>query len=517
MWAVQHGRKDIVKLLLDNDATLDASNRSGRNVLDLAQGNGDVLAIIRDHERERLESVLKALPELCSRTAELRPLSEQLLERLQQAHPRLEADATSSFLDIVGTFDLLLQQHATKLTLERLVSTRTLLGCLRELHSDLDTLLDQGSATRRSPLQRRDWQAQWAQEETDVYKNLVAALEAGADVTQREVGGVARQEDVLKLLRYESEEHERHYSPSMLQALETAQTKLIRCSSLAVPEVPSWFLPAYEVQRQQTPFARGSFGAVYRGSWLESQVVVKCVDPQSEADRRTFRREARIWQKARHRHVVNFFGACDQGSPWFFVCEEAANGNLKDFLYRQQQQGRSLAWRKLHEAALGLHFLHQRHIVHSDLKCNQVLVSEEGVAMLTDFGLSFMSADSRPTVPPGGAVRWKAPECLRGADRAPTPESDVYSFGMCVVEAVTGDYPWGRCPDAAVVFQVRRGLLLPRPRAFANDEHWQFVQALCAAEPSERLQLPDVIRLLKKFAEEELMQERASHDNVVEP
>ncbi|KAH7485077.1 Serine/threonine-protein kinase STY8 [Phytophthora ramorum] len=516
MWAVENDRKDIVQLLLENDATLDLSNRSGRDVFDLATIKDEVLEIVKNHQYEQQNTMVEALPALCAAMNEVQHMSEHLLERLHDtlegcAGNLLESPSTSCF-GIVRGFHTLLLQHSTKLTLERLVSTRTVVGCLRQLHADIDALVDQEATKRHSPLQKREWQQQWEQDESRVYKNLVETLETNAEVIMQEFGSVSRQEDTLKLLKYESEEHERHYSPDLMRVLEAAQTKLIRFSNLSVPEVPSWFIPEYEVQRQCTPFAQGSFGHVYHGTWLESQVVVKCVDPKSEEDKRTFRREARIWQKARHKHIVNFFGACDQGNPWFYVCEEAVNGNLKNYLYRQRQQGRSLAWRKLYEAALGLHFLHQRHIIHSDLKCNQILVSAEGVAMLTDFGLSFMSADSRPRVPPGGAVRWKAPECLKNADQVPTPQSDVYSFGMCVVEAVTGEYPWGQqCPDPAVVFQVKRGLVLPRPRAFENEEHWQFVQALCAAEPLERLQLSDAIRLLKRFADDECMQERLSN------
>ncbi|KAG7383911.1 hypothetical protein PHYPSEUDO_003204 [Phytophthora pseudosyringae] len=512
--AVQSGQKNVVKLLLDKNATLDLSNRSGQTVFDLAKGDDGVLTIIQEHQREHVKSVMKAFPDLCASLEEFQHMGLHLVERLQAAQTLLEQTkentSHTTLLEITDTLYALLTQHAKKLTLERLVSARTVVGCLRQLHSDLDTLLDQAALERHSPLNEREWQKQWKQDEAEVYKQLVATLERDADVIQRELGSKTRQGDVLKLLKYESEEHGGYYSKKLMKLMKAAQTKLIRFSNLGVPEVPNWFLPEYEVQRQPTPFAHGSFGNVYRGTWLESQVVIKCVDPKTEEDKRTFRREARIWHKSRHRHVVNFFGACDQGSSWFFVCEEAAHGNLKNYLYRQRNKGRALAWRKLYEAALGLHFLHQRHTIHSDLKCNQILVSAEGVAMLTDFGLSFMSADSRPRMPPGGAVRWKAPECLNNPDHEPTKESDVYSFGMCVVEAVTGDYPWSGCPDLAVIFQVRRGLFLPRPKAFVHNEQWQFVQALCATNPSKRLKMPDAIRLLKKFADEEEMQEWSS-------
>ncbi|KAG2529502.1 hypothetical protein JM18_002736 [Phytophthora kernoviae] len=451
MWVIKNNREDIVRLLLDKNATLDLSNRSSQSALDLAIGT-NILPILQEYQLERQRTIMDSLPDLCA----------------------------------------------------GMVEVRQMISCLRELHCDIDALMDQVTP---GLLQGQLWQDRWGEEEAAVNENLIVALKSDAGQLQQELNITSLQEGALKLLKYESEEHEQHYSSRMVQVLEVVQSKLLRLSGLSVPEVPNWFIPEYEVQRHPESFAHGAFGKVYRGTWLESQVVVKCVDANSVEDKRTFRREAKIWQKARHRHIVNFFGACDQGSPWFFVCEEAANGNLKNYLYRQKNVGRSLAWRKLYEAALGLHFLHKRNIIHNDLKCNQILVSAEGVAMLTDFGLSFMSADSRPNVPPGGTVRWKAPECLAKVDITPTPESDVYSLGMCAVEAVTGGFPWGKCPDLAIMFQVRRGVPLPKPKEFESDEQWKFVKALCAFDPKKRMKLPDAIRVLKKFADQELDQE----------
>ncbi|RLN67703.1 hypothetical protein BBP00_00001456 [Phytophthora kernoviae] len=510
MWVIKNNREDIVRLLLDKNATLDLSNRSSQSALNLAIGT-NILPILQEYQLERQRTIMDSLPDLCAGMVEVRQMSEHILERLQEAQRQVDglegdisASCQTSLFQVTGIFQFLLQQHCKKLILERLVSTRTVVSCLRELHCDIDALMDQVAP---GLLQGQPWQDRWSEEEAAVNENLVVALENDAGQLQQELNITSLQEGALKLLKYESEEHEQHYSSRMIQVLEAVQSKLLRLSGLSVPEVPSWFIPEYEVQRHPESFAHGAFGKVYRGTWLESQVVVKCVDANSVEDKRTFRREAKTWQKARHRHIVNFFGACDQGSPWFFVCEEAANGNLKNYLYRQKKVGRSLAWRKLYEAALGLHFLHKRNIIHNDLKCNQILVSAEGVAMLTDFGLSFMSADSRPNVPPGGTVRWKAPECLAKADIAPTPESDVYSLGMCVVEAVTGGFPWGKCPDLAIMFQVRRGVPLPKPKEFESDEQWKFVKALCAFDPKKRMKLPDAIRVLKKFADQELDQE----------
>ncbi|KAG7387415.1 hypothetical protein PHYPSEUDO_014178 [Phytophthora pseudosyringae] len=283
----------------------------------------------------------------------------------------------------------------------------------------------------------------------------------------------------------------------MLEAVTQSVTKM---SASSVPVVPGWFIPDHDVQRELYPFARGSFGKVYRGTWRGEKVVVKCVDVVSANDKRVFSRDARIWLRAQHPNVVQFHDACHWTQPCFFVCEEATNGNLTDFLSLTQGSCRVLTWRLLRDAALGLQFLHQRGIVHGNLKCNQILVSEERTAKLTDFGLSFASLESRPNIT-SGAVRWKVPELLTSHGCAPTFASDVYSFGMGALEAVSGTVPWGiHLPDVAVMDHLRHGTFFSRPEAFGNDEHWNFVRALCAFHPSQRPKLSSVVKTLNRFA-----------------
>lgn len=101
---------------------------------------------------------------------------------------------------------------------------------------------------------------------------------------------------------------------------------------------PDWFIPSREVRKDQEPFSAGSFGKVYRGWWLSTRVVVKTVNVATEQETRTFHREARIWQKARHPNIVPFFGACDEGATYFFVCEEAKNGKFSTICTTQDKR-----------------------------------------------------------------------------------------------------------------------------------------------------------------------------------
>jgi serine/threonine protein kinase len=156
----------------------------------------------------------------------------------------------------------------------------------------------------------------------------------------------------------------------------------------------------------------------------------------------------------------------------------------------------------LYQAALGLTYLHERGIVHGDLKGNNILVSADNEAKLTDFGLSrfaqgVVEENVNVSACAIGAYRWKAPECLSGL--APTFASDVYSFAMCIIEAVSGEYPWGSSiPDAVVKFYVKRGDLPARPPRFRDDE-WETVTRMCCHDPNDRVSMAVVTQNLLTF------------------
>ncbi|RLN88618.1 hypothetical protein BBJ28_00020189 [Nothophytophthora sp. Chile5] len=462
-----------------------------------------------------ITSQLGTLLELCGGMAETQDMCEDVLERLQRTQYRLDergsdvpVDIQTSLLLIGSHFHAFLAQHTNKRAFERLVSTHTVITLLRDFHRDLDDVEAQ-MIPDRSDLSQLNWVEKCDAAELAVEERLLRLWETKAGHLLKDLPDTKSQTDALMLLNCETERHSASYSAKSQQLLNAVTKKVARMSGAPVPAVPEWFIPDHEVQRELRPFDRGSFGEIYRGTWRGLKVVIKCVNVHSAEEKRTFLREARIWHKVQHKHIVKFFGACHLSRPCFFVCEEAENGNLVDYLDNMKTTvGKSsLVWSLLYEVALGLQFLHRNSIVHGDLKCNQILVSGDGVTMLTDFGLSFISSESRPETT-GGGVRWTAPECLASEGLAPTFESDVYSFGMCVVEAVTNNLPWGvHLPDAAVMDHLRHRTFLSRPPAFESDAEWQFVRALCAFEPSERPGLSDALRQIQQFAPETIINE----------
>lgn len=278
-------------------------------------------------------------------------------------------------------------------------------------------------------------------------------------------------------------------------------------SDKASEPLPEWFLPPEEVLfDSEECFSHGAFGAVHRGKWLDSHVVVKSafVADNSAA----FWDEVAIWHSLNHPHIVNLFGACHLGGNPFFVCEDAGQGQLDHYVRRGPENDVDVpqAWRKLHEAALGLQYLHERGIVHQDLKCDNILIGNDGRAKLADFGLSANVLRRNPQTllrqlsKPLGAVRWKAPELLAAQEHnepiAPSTAADIFAFGMCVTQAVSGEVPWATITfDVAVSYRVKNGELPQKPAGFTPAQ-WKLVTHMCAFNPLDRPSVGTVVKAL---------------------
>ncbi|KAG7376905.1 Leucine-rich repeat serine/threonine-protein kinase 2 [Phytophthora pseudosyringae] len=309
-------------------------------------------------------------------------------------------------------------------------------------------------------------------------------------------------EEVLTNLRYQLSKNYINYETSASEGLTRARAVISNLCKAKGMLYESWFIPESDVEfDKHTNFASGGFGSVHHGKWLDARVVIKTVDlKQVHNSREMFLREVKVWHKLYHPHIVQMYGACHVGKP-FIICAYAPNGQLDEYLKKHPTE----VWRKLYEAALGLLYLHRMRVVHGDLKCNNILIGADGFAKLTDFGLSSIEAleesdrndGSKSETFAVGAVRWKAPEVLNGAGA--TFESDVYSFGMCIIEAVSGNYPWGSLQDAAVTYWVKDGAIPKRPGQ-CTDDQWRLVKQLCKYEPSNRLPIVDAVKALKGLA-----------------
>lgn len=190
----------------------------------------------------------------------------------------------------------------------------------------------------------------------------------------------------------------------------------------------------------------GGFGTVYKGLINDKPVAVKKLNPMDDISvdelRVQFNQEIQTLKTLKHENLVDMVGfSCDGQHPCL-VYALMANGSLLDRLACLEGSP-PLSWRQrsliAEGTARGLEYLHSNHHVHRDVKSANILLDEKFVAKMSDFGLTRASAKQTSTTMMTerivGTRAYMAPEALRGEI---TPKSDVFSFGVVLLEILSG-------------------------------------------------------------------------------
>ncbi|KAL5212890.1 hypothetical protein ABZP36_023737 [Zizania latifolia] len=208
----------------------------------------------------------------------------------------------------------------------------------------------------------------------------------------------------------------------------------------------------------------GSYGEVYHADWNGTEVAVKKFLDQdlSGVALEQFKCEVRIMSRLRHPNVVLFLGYVTQPPNLSILTEYLPRGSLYRLLHRPNSQIDETRRLKMAlDVAKGMNYLHASHptIVHRDLKSPNLLVDNNWVVKVSDFGMSrlkhhtFLSSKST-----AGTPEWMAPEVLR--NEPSNEKCDVYSFGVILWELATLRVPWSGLNPMQVVgavgFQNRR-------------------------------------------------------------
>uniref|UniRef100_A0A4W5N8U7 Tyrosine-protein kinase n=1 Tax=Hucho hucho TaxID=62062 RepID=A0A4W5N8U7_9TELE len=216
----------------------------------------------------------------------------------------------------------------------------------------------------------------------------------------------------------------------------------------------------------------------YSGTWNgTTKVAVKTLKPGTMSPE-SFLEEAQIMKKLRHDKLVQLYAVVSE-EPIYIVTEYMGKGSLLDFL--KDGEGRGLKLPNLvdmaAQVAAGMAYIERMNYIHRDLRSANILVGDNLVCKIADFGLARLIEDNEYTARQGAKfpIKWTAPEAALFGKF--TIKSDVWSFGILLTELVTkGRVPYPGMNNREVLEQVERGYRMPCPQDCPISLHELMVQ-----------------------------------------
>ncbi|XP_065899431.1 uncharacterized protein [Dysidea avara] len=221
----------------------------------------------------------------------------------------------------------------------------------------------------------------------------------------------------------------------------------------------------------------GQFGTVLHGMWDHSgyikQVAIKTLhgEATSEEDKVKLLKEAAIIEQFGHKNIVKLYGVLTDGNP-MMILEYLSNGDLLNYLVAIKPKKGEIVDQRIAQTLLGfardvghgMNYLSNKCFIHRDLAARNILLTEDNVCKIADFGMSRDLEDENYYVTQGGYVplKWTAPEAL--LYRTYTTASDVWSYGILLYEMWSlGHKPYADFDNTEVVDLLDTGYRLPPP------------------------------------------------------
>ncbi|XP_046858703.1 tyrosine-protein kinase CSK-like [Xenia sp. Carnegie-2017] len=242
----------------------------------------------------------------------------------------------------------------------------------------------------------------------------------------------------------------------------------------------------------------GEFGDVWEGLFNQKKVAVKSLKEEGRAAQ-TFLTEASVMTALNHKNLVMLLGVSLDGSPIYIITEFCEKGSLVEYL---RSRGRSVITQKdligfARDVANGMCYLESQNFIHRDLAARNVLLDENCMAKVADFG---HAREQSVSVSGKLPVKWTAPEALKDGNFS--SKSDVWSFSIFLWEMYSfGRVPYPRVQLTDVLSKVIKGYRMEKPDACTDDMFslmtscWQFY-------PNERPTFKNIVMTLKTYADD---------------
>lgn len=219
------------------------------------------------------------------------------------------------------------------------------------------------------------------------------------------------------------------------------------------------------------PVGAGGMSDVYKAldHKLNRPVAIKVLKENLSADRTfvsKFKAEAQSAAGLIHPNIVNVYDVNEENGMHYIVMELVEGVTLKKYIEKRERIPYKEAVSIAIQIAKGMEAAHENHIVHRDIKPQNIIISKEGKVKVTDFGIAKAASSSTINTSAMGSVHYISPEQARGgyADE----RSDIYSFGVTLYEMLTGKVPFDGDSTVSVAVQhIQKDV--PRPSTIEAD------------------------------------------------
>uniref|UniRef100_A0A673G3H6 Fibroblast growth factor receptor n=1 Tax=Sinocyclocheilus rhinocerous TaxID=307959 RepID=A0A673G3H6_9TELE len=302
-----------------------------------------------------------------------------------------------------------------------------------------------------------------------------------------------------------------------------------------LPYDPDWEFPRENLTLGK-PLGEGCFGQVMRaeayGINKENQdqvttVAVKMLkDDATDKDLADLISEMELMKVMdKHKNIINLLGVCTQDGPLYVLVEYASKGSLREYLRARRPPGmdytfdvtkvpeEQLTFKDLvscaYQVARGMEYLASKRCIHRDLAARNVLVTEDNVMKIADFGLArgvhqidYYKKTTNGRLP----VKWMAPEAL--FDRVYTHQSDVWSFGVLMWEIFTlGGSPYPGIPVEELFKLLKEGHRMDKPSNCTHELYMKMREcwhAVPTQRPTFKQLVEELDRVLVSISDEYL-------------
>ncbi len=271
---------------------------------------------------------------------------------------------------------------------------------------------------------------------------------------------------------------------------------------MKVTSNPDFIIPNNQIEYGQK-LGEGGFGIVYKAVWNYVDVAVKKLMMElSESVMQEFEKEVEVHSKLRNPYIVQIFGITE---TYGMVMEYMSRGSLRNVLEKNRREEFSWTMRSkiAMDMLIGLSYLHQKQIIHRDLKSLNVLLDDQYKAKLADFGLAKVRSEisSRHSAQSGGAkgtTQWMAPEIFSSLNPEYTTKTDIFSYGIVLWELAAHEYPYKNANPNVVPVLVMQGLRETFPLG-TPERYAQLAQQCWDGAPDKRPTVDEAIRHLKSM------------------